>query len=102
MEKSKNNRRFWGNKNGWEVFLSGVARLEFPRIHVFFFLGGLLFGYAISTPSGDDPRSLFCLGKMGSITNRYGCEFMLHQLHGYGSWWIFHEKTEEVRSSFFC
>jgi len=39
MEKSKNNRRFWGNKNGWEVFLPGVARLEFPRIHVFFFWG---------------------------------------------------------------
>jgi hypothetical protein len=40
MEKSKNNRRFWGNKNGWEVFLSGVARLEFPRINVFFFFWG--------------------------------------------------------------
>ena len=59
-----------------------------------------------STPSGDDPRSFFCyfcLGKMGYITNRYGCEFMLHQLHGYGSWWIFQrEKTGEVRSSLFC
>lgn len=104
-DMSWKNRRTTGDfgetKMAGKCFCQVWPDLSFQESMFFFFLGGLLFGYAISTPSGDDPRSLFCLGKMGSITNRYGCEFMLHQLHGYGSWWIFHEKTEEVRSSFF-
>ena len=68
-----------------------------------FFLGGATFWLRHFNTIWGWPSLLLLFGENGIyITNRYGCEFMLHQLHGYGSWWIFQrEKTEEVRSSYF-